>query len=228
MKKETEKLSATEKVMLKTDSWIQKNAKKLIIAAIAIVVVVVVVAVSSLLVTKSTNDKFATLYTLEEHYNTLRAADKSAEGYADKVNTFVAEADLVSGKNKIDSFAGAKASLLKANVLFDEGKYQEAYDLYIAIANANSKEYFAPLCYMNAAAAAENMGNADDALELYTKVWDVYGKDAPEAPKALLGQARIIEANGDVELASSIYNQLADEFPSSYYAALAEAKLLVL
>lgn len=228
MKNEKDKLSKTEKVMYSTDSFIQRNAKKIIGISIAIVVVVILVAVIAIVTDNNSEKTYAGLYDLESSYNNILVADKSSEEYATLLSSFYSDAETYAAENKIDSYEGAKARLMFADLKFDDGDYSTAYDTYMEIAAAHSDDYFAPLCLMNAAASAENMGNQDEALDLYTQVWDVYGKDAPEAPKALFSQARIIEAQGDVELASSIYNQLADEFSSSYYSALAQAKLLTI
>lgn len=222
MNKEKEKLSKAEKIMYGTDSFIQRNAKKIVIIFVVILVLLIGLGAFVLVSNNNTEKTYAALYALEQDYNTLISTEEA--DYAD----FYAKADEFNSSNKVSTYEGAKARLMIANLKFDEGVYEEAYELYMDVAEAHSKDYLAPVALMSAAAAKENMGNADEALTLYTRVWDTYGKDAPEAPKALFSQARLIEASGDIELASSIYNQLADEFPSSYYSALAQAKLLTL
>ena len=225
MKKDKE-ISRTEKLAQKTDNFLSSNKKLLIIILVAILVILAGIGIGVTIHSKSVSDKYEDLYNLENSYNNLLAIDEASDEYTTALSTLEGDIDAFLQSNKIDTFLGARATLLLSEIRFLEENWSEAYELSLAIAESHDDDYFGPLCYVNAAVAAENNNDADEALRLYTLVWDNYGVTCPFAPQALFNQARLENANGNTEVARSIFEQLSSEFPSSSYAALAESWLL--
>lgn len=226
MKKDKE-ISRAEKLAQKTDAFLGSNKKILVIILVAVLLILVGVGIGTAIYSKNINSKYDELYNLEQSYSSLIALDKSSSEYNTAISEFESEAETFLQGNKIDSFLGARATLLLADVKFLEENWTESYELYLAVAEAHDDDYYGPLCYINAAVAAENNSDSNEALRLYTYVWDTYGVTCPQAPQALFNQARLEYANGSTDVARSIFEQLTSEFPNSSYSAIAESWLLM-
>lgn len=225
MKKDKE-ISRTEKLAQKTDNFLSSNRKLLISILVVILLILAGVGIGITVHSSNVDKKYEELYNLENSYNNLLVIDESTDEYATALSDLESDVDAFLKNNKIDTFLGARATMLLAEVRFLEENWAEAYELSLAIAEAHDDDYFGPLCYINAAAAAENNNDASEALRLYTLVWDTYGVTCPLAPQALFNQARLENANGNTEVARSIFEQLTSEFPSSSYSAIAQSWLL--
>ncbi len=226
MKKDKE-ISRAEKLAQKTDAFLGSNKKILVIILVVILLILVGVGIGTAIYSKNINSKYDELYNLEQSYSSLIVLDESSNEYNTAVSEFESEAEAFLQGNKIDSFLGARATLLLADVKFLEENWTESYELYLAVAEAHDDDYYGPLCYINAAVAAENNSDSNEALRLYTYVWDTYGVTCPQAPQALFNQARLEYANGSTDVARSIFEQLTSEFPNSSYSAIAESWLLM-
>ena len=226
MKKDKE-ISRAEKLAQKTDAFLCSNKKILVIILVVVLLILVGVGIGTAIYSKNINSKYDELYNLEQSYSSLIVLDESSNEYNTAVSEFESEAEAFLQGNKIDSFLGARATLLLADVKFLEENWTESYELYLAVAEAHDDDYYGPLCYINAAVAAENNSDSNEALRLYTYVWDTYGVTCPQAPQALFNQARLEYANGSTDVARSIFEQLTSEFPNSSYSAIAESWLLM-
>ena len=226
--KKDKKLTSSEKIAARTESFFAKNARLLAIIGIIIVVICVVIAVVSV-TSNSSRDKIATAtYDLEQDYYNLLIMDDTTDEYDAAVNGFIASADSIIAEAKTGDYASLKAKYLLGLYYYDIDEWSNALSCFEQVVNEGGSTYLVSLSMMNAAASAENAGDKDTALSYYNRVWDTYAAEAPESPKALFNAARIYEQTGDTELAVATYSQLRDEFTSSEYAALAEARLLVL
>lgn len=225
--KKNKEISRAEKLAQKTDAFLGSNKKILVIILVVVLLILVGVGIGTAIYSKNINSKYDELYNLEQSYSSLIVLDESSNEYNTAVSEFESEAEAFLQGNKIDSFLGARATLLLADVKFLEENWTESYELYLAVAEAHDDDYYGPLCYINAAVAAENNSDSNEALRLYTYVWDTYGVTCPQAPQALFNQARLEYANGSTDVARSIFEQLTSEFPNSSYSAIAESWLLM-
>lgn len=225
MKKDKD-VSRVEKLAEKLDLFLSSNRKLLIVLLVVIVLAIVGIVVGFSIHNRNVSNSYDALYNLEQSYNNLLMIDESTDEYQSALSAFESDTEAFIAENDVNSYLGAKATMLLAEVRFMEENWSEAYELSLAIAESHSDDYMGPLSYINAAVAAENNNDTDEALRLYTYVWDTYGVSCPEAPQALFNQARVEYQNGNAEIARSIFEQLTSEFPSSYYSAIARSWLL--
>lgn len=228
-KNKSEDITSSEKLAAKTESFFAKNAKLISIICIAIVVVVIIVAIATAVVSNNKNSNAEAAYDLEVAYYSLATMDESAADYQSSVDTFLSDADALIAKGG-SSYPVLKAEYLKGLYYFSAGDYQSALSSFEDVASKSNGSYLGSLSLANAAAAAENSGNQTLALEYYNRIWDDYGTDAAESPKALFNVARIYEEQGDSELAKATYQQLVDQYSASQseYAKLAASRVVVL
>lgn len=225
-KKDVEALTLAERIEGSLNGFLAKNKKLIIIVAAVIAVTLITLGIVTAVNNKNLQAQFNTIDQLEETYSSLVILGVDGEGYQAKYDALVADLnDLASKGNKYPSL---KANYLLGVMSFEKKDYQKAFDTFVSVYNNAGKNYLASLALTNAAVTAEEMGNDSLALEYFTKVIDVFGFTAAESAKALFGQARLQEKSGNLELAKAIFQQLADQFPTSEFGRLATNRLAFL
>ena len=230
---EKDKISKNERVEDKLNSFIGKNSKLILVIGIVLIVAIIALCIALMTVQNTTNRRFDAVAALETDYNTLLTMDPESTEYADETAAFRTDAESLIADARLDSYPGAKAMYLLAELSFMDQDYQSAADYYTEIANAQSDTYFAPLCLMNAAACYENLGDNATALELYRNVVEIYGENSAYAPKAMFSIGRIYDAQGETALAQAEFETLTGLYlvpenggNPSEYARMAEAYLI--
>ena len=222
MKDKKKSLTSSEKIAAKTEGFLSRNYRLLIIVLVIVVLVVAALGIWSFVSGNDREEVATAVYDLEQHYNDLLLLDETSADFETAGSQLVSDAQAILAAVDGNEYAGLKTNYILGEYYFLTGDYASA------LTADGSGTYFGSLALANAAASAENAGDQDSALAYYNRIWDEYGTEAPESPKALFNAARIYEAQGDTELASATYAQLADEFTSSEYAQLANARLIVL
>ena len=229
MKKNKDKtLTSSEKLAARTEGFFSRNYRLLAIIGVIIVLICIVAAVLTVVGGNNREAKADAVFALEQHYNSLLLLDPASADYTSASSQLVSDAESILVQSSADEYAALKANYILGLYYFDEENWADAQAAFEAVAENGSGTYLGSLALANAAASAENNGDPDTALVYYNRIWDDYGTQAPESPKALFNAARIYESQGDAELAAATYHQLADEFVSSEYAQLASSRLLVL
>ena len=228
MKDKSKNLTSSEKLAAKTEGFFSRNYRLLIVIVVVVLLICAGIGIWSVV---SSNGKEATanaVYSLEEDYNALFLMDSTTSDYTAACDQFVADAEAILASTSSDEYANIKANYLLGLYYFSVKDWNNATVYFDTAANNGQGTYLGSLSLANAAASSENAGDQDAALAYYNIIWDDYGTEAPESPKALFNSARIYEAQGDTELAIATYSQLADQFGASEYANLANARLIVL
>lgn len=227
-KTEEKKLTATEKLATKTNTWIEKNAKFIAIGAGVVVVLLIALAVVFSQLDKKAEAKFAAIEEVASLYNNLFTLDPESDEYKAAVDEFKTAANDVLASSGLNEYPGAKAALLLGDYAFvEDNDYATALEYYNDVEEAQSKTYLSQLAAINAAACNENLGNIDAALDAYINLWDTYGADGLYGSRALFNTARLYEAKGQMDLALATYEQLVGEYQdvSSEYAKLAKSRI---
>ncbi len=228
MKDKSKNLTSSEKLAAKTEGFFSRNYRLLIVIVVVVLLICAGIGIWSVV---SSNGKEATanaVYSLEEDYNALFLMDSTTNDYTAACDQFVADAEAILASTSSDEYANIKTNYLLGLYYFSVKDWNNAAACFDTAANNGQGTYLGSLSLANAAASSENAGDQDAALAYYNRIWDDYGTEAPESPKALFNAARIYEAQGDIELAIATYSQLADQFGASEYANLANARLIVL
>ena len=232
MKEKEVNLTASQKISDKLNSFIGAHAKMIIGIFAVVIILVIVLAVALTMSQNASEKKFNDLADLETEYSSLSVMSSEDEGYQNAAASFRTAAEALIASSSLDEYPGAKAELMLADIAYAEENYQEAADMYRAVADAQSDTYLGELAIMNEAACYDNLGNNTEALALYNRVFDTYGDESAFAPKALYNAARIYEAEGNTDLAVATLEQLTGLYletatgSASEYARLAEAHLI--
>lgn len=124
------------------------------------------------------------------------------------------------------SYVLFRASTAIAEIYFQRKNFEEALKYYEKAGLSGKNNYTAGVAYFNAAAAADELGDTDKALEYYKKAYSI--KDFPLKPRAMFNSGRICEALDKKEDAILIYNELLQKFPRDEWALLAKSRIIVI
>lgn len=213
-------LTASEKMSNSVNLWLSKNIKLVGAIVIAVVAVLIIVAVASFVINKSNDAKYEKLDALVAVYSEYVSAEDNEEAK----KTVVADAQAMAGNAK--DYPSAKATLILADIAYDDGDYAKAIELYSKVADAQKKSFLREVALISLAAAYEDNGDAKSALKVYNDFFDEYDVNSFYSSRALFNAARLTEAT-DKALAISIYEQLVAYFENygSEYASLAKTRV---
>lgn len=214
-KNKENELTATEKFAGKVENWLGLHAKLLTIIIAVLLVVVVALVVVLTIGEKNNNKKYSDLYSVEKAASELKTLDPSTDDYKNAKSTLEENANSLIASSSLKKYPGAKATMVLADVAFEDGEYESALSLYNSVVANQSKTYLGQVALFNAAVCNENLGNDNEALSLYNKLWDDYGHDGVYASHALFNVARLNEKLGRKDIAKATFEQVAGEFADS-------------
>jgi len=215
-----EKVKFTERL----NDFMFANRKIFLIIGVAILILIVGLGIYSVVSTNIVTTSTIALEKLESGYegwNAVAETDKAAKGAE-----LVAEADsLISKYGK--RYAAARASVIKAEVLFSLNDITGAEKAYAATAESYPKSTMAPVALANAAAIAEDRGDSDAALIYLNKAVIEY-PDAPGSGRILLSLGRIYESTRLYDKAMETYTRLLATGTESDWTKIAHDRIILM
>jgi TolA-binding protein len=161
---------------------------------------------------------------LEIYNQLIRQYSNTAEAYdaryqklvsldALKDPTLVAEVDayLASGPNRD---RGDKAKLLKAQALFQQGRFDLAAKLYLELSTSSLADTYRADCYYAAGFSLVQTKDSVGAIQAFTGLIDKFPKH-PMTSKALLKRAILFQDAKNFPAAINDFNKIASNYPAS-------------
>jgi tetratricopeptide (TPR) repeat protein len=223
----TEEKKINEKITLSEgiNSFIQKNRKGILVGFGAIVVVLAGFIGGLAIKDAVQNKAISRVEEFNSRYEELRwdigEGTKAVEVDAllDDVSTFA---------KKTSGYAGGRAWAIIAGIRGDKKEWSEAEQAWSSAAKAASNTYLAPVALFNAAAAAEEQGNTERAIDLYTSCLaraDLF----PSAPRAQFSIGRLRESQSNRDAALEAYRTLVSKWPGEpIWTNLAQNRIIAL
>lgn len=213
-----EKLTVGKKV----NNFLDKNKAKLIGVLILFVCFIIGFIIGTVISANAKEKNLAEIeqisYDLTKDSATLEDSEITAR--IDEAYTKLADYTKKSG------IVGVRANLLYADLLFRQGKFQDAISYYEKVVSLKSKAYTAPLALYNMAVCYEEINDMEKASENYKKAAD--SKDFFLYTHAKFSYGRTLEALGKYADAVQVYTELNDEVPQDSWANLAKTRILTL
>jgi tetratricopeptide (TPR) repeat protein len=163
------------------------------------------------------------LQRLEADYAALDEED-SAERQATEEELRAAISELIDEYPR--DYGALRARFVLGGIEWQLENWSEAYDAFLAVAEEHRPNYLTAPALFSAAAAAENMGDAEAARELYGRVADGDLTPNSERAHALFNLGRLAEAAEDTSLALEYYNRLVDEHAGSNWTSLGRNRII--
>ena len=191
------------------NEFIQKN-RKAIFTAVGIVIILFLGAVIFVSV-KGSVEKNASVV-LEELMKKFedQKANFNNEENNDEIDTFISELETFAVKN--GGFLGGKAWSLAADIYAIRKDWEKAEEAYINAGSKGKNSYLGPLSLLNAAAAAEEQGKLEEALD-YLRQSVSQKVEFPAAPRAQFAIGRLNEALERYSDATDAYREILIKWP---------------
>ncbi|MDC7246305.1 MAG: tetratricopeptide repeat protein [Sphaerochaetaceae bacterium] len=220
--------SFQNKVENSVASFVKRNTKAIIITGVALLVILVGLWIGLSVSSSNRSSLQESIDTLGEQYTEwVSMEDLSSEEAADALAVLKEDLTDLAGRTG-SSYATVKANYLLGLIETRLESYETALDYFLTAAEKGKDSYLSPLSLFNAAVTSEKLGDTLKALEYYQRVYDDTQGQAAESARALFNVGRLYEESGDIELAEAVLQQLADEYPNSEYAKLAQSRLVIL
>lgn len=218
-------LDETQSVQLesKLSDFLSKNIKAVVSVSVAIIALIIVLIIVNSVNINNHEKSFETLSTVQTELSAAYSADSEAADYQANLDAALVKVEELKDKA---GYVGYKATYLSASNSYNNKDYKTAMEGFLKISESAKGTYFGSLSLSNVIVCAEQLGDDVKAIEYCQQLIDTYGNEAAESPKTMFTLARIYEKQGNSDLAKSQFQQLADQFPSSEYAKLANNSLL--
>jgi len=197
MQNENEDLDFGEKI----NKFFHENRKGIIIFISAVFIIFAGVIVFLSMQDVFNKKAIAEAEELDVKFQELRFYAKD-ENYTAEINTFLSDIEAFA-KNK-NGYAASKAWSMAAQIYSSRNDWQKAEETWLNAAKTGDKTYLGPISLFNAAAAAEEQGKIELAIELLQKSID-HKFEFPAAPRAQFSIGRLYEQLGNYPAAIEAY-----------------------
>ena len=209
--------------------FIQKNRRVLLFGFVAAIVILFGFATAFTLREKLQERAFRNFDVLDQRFQVLRPYIGSEEINTSRqaeLNALLQELNVFTARNW--GFAAVRAWAVIAEIHEGEKNWAEAEQAWISAAKAAGKSYLAPVSLFNAAVAAEEQGNIDSAIDLYTQALD-HEDIFPAAARAQFFIGRLHESRNDRQAALEAYRTLLSKWPADQlWSNLAQSRIIIL
>ncbi|MCL2175022.1 MAG: tetratricopeptide repeat protein [Treponema sp.] len=207
------------------NEFIQKN-RKAIFTAVGIVIILFLGAVIFVSV-KGSMEKNASIALdgLIKKFEDQKE-NINIEEYNDEINALISELETFAAKN--GGFSGGKAWSLAADINVIRKDWEKAEELYLKASRSGKKTYHSPISLFNAAAAAEEQGKLEQALD-YLKQSISQTVEFPAAPRAQFAIGRINEMLERYSDATEAYREILIKWPEmAEWQNLARSRIIAI
>jgi tetratricopeptide (TPR) repeat protein len=226
--------NTSDNIADKINEFVQRNRKAIFII-LGIIVVLFAGTIIYLSASEASQKKaIAAIEELNTKYSELKVDNSLLEedGIVDKEKQTDELNALLEDLNKFakgkKGFAAGKAWLLIGQIYAEREDWQQAQEAFLNVAKFAPKAYIAPIALFNAAAAAEEQGNIELAIECLEKC--VSHKVAfPAVPRAQFSIGRLYEQLGNYDAASTAYRIVLSNWPNiEVWANLAQSRIIAI
>ncbi|MDR1108009.1 MAG: tetratricopeptide repeat protein [Spirochaetaceae bacterium] len=220
----TERVEKDKKINEKLVEFIQKNRKFLLAVILGIMVLFIGLIVGITVYDALQTRAIGKIEGFRERYEAL--GDEIAEtAKEDEVRAL--EDELKTFASTKGSYAGALAYSLLGNIYGEKKSWAEAGEAWTNAARKSPKTYLASVALFNAAVAAEEQGNIEGAIALYTECTGY--ADFSDAPRAQFSIGRLEESLKNYEAAISSYQGVINNWQNSWdWVNLAQSRIIAL
>jgi tetratricopeptide (TPR) repeat protein len=216
---------ATEmKFSERLNDFMHKNRKIFLAIGIGVLALVILLGVFSVVSSSIKQKSTMSLELLEADYLAWNETEDSDR--ASSVAAIIEKADVLIKKYG-KQYAAARALMIKAEILHASKDLAGAEKNYYELAISFPKLHMAPVALSNAAAVAEDLGDADAALEYLLKADSMY-PGYPGAGRVALSIGRIYESTKKFDKAMETYTRLISAGIESDWTKIAQDRIILL
>jgi len=202
------------------------NNRKAIFIVIGAIIVLFVGLIAYLSISDTLNKKAITaLDELNSKFDDL-SLNNEEDYNTPEVETLFAE--IKTFAEKTNGFAGSKAWAIIGQIYSGRKDWANAQEAWLSAAKKGNKTYLAPIALFNAAAAAEEQGNPEQAIELLEQCV-AHKFEFPAAARAQFSIGRLHETLGNNTAAVDAYRVVLSKWPQMpVWQNLARSRIAVI
>jgi len=203
-----------------------KNHRKAIFIVIGAIIVLFVGLIAYLSISDAINKKAIT--TLDELNGKFDDLSLNSEEDYNKPEVDPLLAEIKTFAEKTNGFAGSKAWAVVGQIYSGRKDWVNAQEAWLSSVKKGNKTYLAPIALFNAAAAAEEQGNLEQAIELLEQCV-AHKFEFPAAARAQFSIGRLHETLGNNTAAMDAYRVVLSKWPQMpVWHNLARSRIAVL
>ena len=220
-------VSPTENIKFseRLNDFLITHRKFFLIFGLAIILGVVAIGTVTLISKDVSNKATLAMEKLESDFESWNGLDDDKKN-GDASISIIENADLLIKKYS-RHYASARASVIKAQLLFSNDDLEGAEKAYVEMAERLPESHMAPTALINASAIAEDRGQSDQAIAYLEKAVEKY-PSAPGSGRALLSIGRIYEQKKEYGKAKEAYGKLIASGSESDWTKLAHDRIIVM
>jgi len=205
MQNDKEKTNTGDKI----NDFVQRNRKGIFIT-LGTVIALLIAVVAYFSLSDNLNKKaISRLDELGARYADMQFFEDE-DYFTEEVTLFLDDISKFASKNR--GYPGSKAWSYIALIYSGRKDWQNAQEAWLKSAKIGDKTYLGPIALFNAAAAAEERGNEDEAIELLQKCI-AHKFEFPAAPRAQFSIGRLYEQREDFDSALEAYRAVLINWP---------------
>ena len=224
------KKSADLKMSERITLFIQNNRKMIIASAIGLVlalgVFIAVVGIRDYLQGRAIAQVEEFIRRNQNIANPFDFNDEGGMTPSPEMSSLIEELSVFASRNS--GYAGARAFALLGGIHSEMRNWGETERAWVSCARLSAGTYLEPVSFFNAAAEAEEQGNIQGAVDLFSRsaaLRDVF----PLANRAQFQIGRLEESRGNREAALQAYRELINRWPNdATWTPLAHSRVIAL
>jgi tetratricopeptide (TPR) repeat protein len=203
------------------------NHRKAIFTVIVAIIVLFIGLIAYLSINDAINKKAITeLDELNGKFDDLALTNTEEDYNKPEVDPLLA--DIKAFAEKTNGFAGCKAWAIVGQIYSGRKDWANAQEAWLSAVKKGNKTYLAPIALFNAAAAAEELGNPEKAVELLEQCV-AHKFEFPAAARAQFSIGRLHETLGNNTAAVDAYRVVLSKWPQMpVWQNLARSRIAVL
>ncbi len=212
--------TALENFLMSLKDSIKQNSA-VIRKAIIVVIVLFVIGLTAFVYINNTSEKAFKKYEIVIDNYRMNPGDRAV---IDKTINDLRE---IARSTKF-GYANKMSYYMLGNLLFEDGKYGEAFDMFnVFMKKSSSKDLFIPIAVNKASVCLEEQGKIDEAIALLLK-FESDNSDSIVQDQVLYNLGRLYSVKGDRLKAREYYNKVLSGFPESAFADRARERLFIM
>lgn len=206
----------------KVGAFIEKNKKVLVVLVIVLVCLLVGFTIGSIVGSNARVKDLNEIDTISFALTDGSASLEDAELETRRADAIAALQSFV----KKPGVVGSRANMLCAEISYQQKKYEDSISYWNATVSKNKGAYTAPVANYNIAVCYEQLNKLDEAAANYKAAAD--SNDFVLKTHAKFSYGRVLETQGKIAEAVTVYTELDASNPSDTWAQLAKTRMIAL
>jgi len=212
--------SKIEQFLMSVKDLIQKNSRKVFTVFISVVIILSALLTVYVFYNRSAEKELVRFEIIIGKYRTDPLKQDIKENTITELRKLIADTKF--------GFVHDLSHYYLANILFDENKFNEAFDAFsVFIKKSSSKDVFVPIAVNKSALCLEEQGKLDEAIDLLNR-FDEKNNDTIVSDQINYNIGRLYSLKNNQIKAREYFSSVIIKYPRSIYAERSKERIFLL